>query len=604
MIATIGRLVQGLVHHHRRVFAFVVCIHLALLTHGIFVHFPSDDEIAHLPAGVSIWKFNRFDLYRVNPPLVHIVSGIPGSYGRSDYKFEMMNDLVGRRPEFAIGIEHLHRKGLAVHGDFILPRLCCLCFSLIAVWILSEWAFEATGACGSICITILWCFCPNILAHAQSIIPDVGAVAMGVLLSFVAWKYVQRPSHLNAASTGFWFGMAMLSKLTWLTGAVSIPIAIMACSFLKPFRPKRTCSNILLDLFGFFGVGLLVLNSGYLFEGTCTRLSEYEFCSVALGGNGAETTNPKNRFQNSLIGMLPVPLPKNFLLGIDYLRFEVESKKWSYLLGEWKNGSWWYYYLITTAVKTPLPSLLGAFLGAIMILRLGNPNLRASALLLCIPSAMSFASVSLQGGFNHHHRYVLFVYPALYFLMAGLCSLERNQASWQKITVSLCILSTISSLWVWPHFLSYFNALVGGPNHGWKVLSNSNIDWGQDLLLVDQWLRSHPECRPCGLELQFSVVTPRFFDLEEVDIPRLQKLDSPKLKAKVGETPSNRNFNDTKLPEDGWYIVNVRAFCDSPDTAGLGYFQFLEHIDQIGYSFRVYRIGPAERELLKSIVKP
>lgn len=600
------RFLHGLVshRHRRRVFAFIVCIHLALLTHGIYLHFPNEDEIGHLPAGVSIWKFNRFDLYRVNPPLVHIVSGIPGSFGRSDYQFEMMNDLVGRRPEFAIGNEHLLRKGLAVHGDFILPRLCCLCFSLLAVWILAEWAFEVTGTCGSICITILWCFCPNILAHAQTIVPDVGAVAMGVLLSFAAWKYVQRPSRLGAASTGFWFGMAMLSKLTWLTGAASIPVAIVVCSLLKPFRHKRTYSSILLDLLAFVGVGLLVLNSGYLFEGTCTPLSKYEFCSDALGGSQAGPSTPNNRFQNSFMGMLPVPLPRNFVLGVDYLRYEVESKKWSYLNGEWKNGSWWYYYLVTTAVKTPLPSLLGAFLGVIMIFRHGSPSLRASVLLLCIPSAIAFASVSLQGGFNHHHRYVLFIYPALFFLMAGLCSLERNQARWQKLTVSLCILSTVSSLWVSPHFLSYFNALVGGPNHGWKVLSNSNIDWGQDLLLVDQWLRSHPECRPCGLEMQYSGLTPSFFGLEDVDIPRLQRLDIANFKAILGDTPSEESFHIPELPEDGWYIVNVRALCEFPDAGGLAYFQSLTPIDQIGYSFRVYRIGPTERELLKSIVRP
>lgn len=38
-----------------------------------------------------------------------------------------------------------------------------------------------------------------------------------------------------------------------------------------------------------------------------------------------------------------------------------------------------------------------------------------------------------------------------------------------------------SSLWFYPHSLSYFNELVGGPANGPRHLLGSNVDWGQDL---------------------------------------------------------------------------------------------------------------------------
>lgn len=39
----------------------------------------------------------------------------------------------------------------------------------------------------------------------------------------------------------------------------------------------------------------------------------------------------------------------------------------------------------------------------------------------------------------------------------------------------------MSSMWVYPHSLSYFNESIGGPRNGPKYLIGSCVDWGQDL---------------------------------------------------------------------------------------------------------------------------
>jgi hypothetical protein len=41
-----------------------------------------------------------------------------------------------------------------------------------------------------------------------------------------------------------------------------------------------------------------------------------------------------------------------------------------------------------------------------------------------------------------------------------------------------------SSLWIYPHSLSYFNEFIGGPLNGPKHLLGSNADWGQDLIYL------------------------------------------------------------------------------------------------------------------------
>jgi hypothetical protein len=42
--------------------------------------------------------------------------------------------------------------------------------------------------------------------------------------------------------------------------------------------------------------------------------------------------------------------------------------------------------------------------------------------------------------------------------------------------------------WVYPHCLAYFNCLAGGPARGYLYLADSNLDWGQDLKGLKQWM--------------------------------------------------------------------------------------------------------------------
>ena len=41
---------------------------------------------------------------------------------------------------------------------------------------------------------------------------------------------------------------------------------------------------------------------------------------------------------------------------------------------------------------------------------------------------------------------------------------------------------------IYPHYLAYFNELIGGPDNGQKYLIDSNLDWGQDLKGLKKWL--------------------------------------------------------------------------------------------------------------------
>jgi hypothetical protein len=52
----------------------------------------------------------------------------------------------------------------------------------------------------------------------------------------------------------------------------------------------------------------------------------------------------------------------------------------------------------------------------------------------------------------------------------------------------------VSVVTIFPHFLAYFNELVGGPNNGYLYVVDSNLDWGQDLKRLNAWIENYNKC--------------------------------------------------------------------------------------------------------------
>ncbi len=153
-----------------------------------------------------------------------------------------------------------------------------------------------------------------------------------------------------------------------------------------------------------------------------------------------------------------------------------------------------------------------------------------------------------------------------------------------------------SSLWEYPHSLSYFNELAGGPENGSEYLVDSNIDWGQDLLFLRDWLKKHPEARPLGLAY-FGYFDPRVAGIEFT------------LPPKGPTSPEEAAGPDAKDlgPRPGWYAVSVSMLrgyqYQLPDGRGgqpwfplnsFSYFQRFRPIAHAGWSIYIYHITPEE----------
>jgi hypothetical protein len=214
-------------------------------------------------------------------------------------------------------------------------------------------------------------------------------------------------------------------------------------------------------------------------------------------------------------------------------------------------------------------------------------------LVLWLPAVVILVVVSSQVGFSHHMRYVLPMFPLVIIATGKLAYYLRPQRWRTGLVVGLLLLATGgSSLAVHPHYLSYFNEAAGGPDNGHKHLLDSNIDWGQDLLFLRDWLERHPEARPLHLAY-FNQIDPGIVGIDYT-------LPPP---GPTGLFQNDEAYGATLGPHPGYFAVSVNLLHGmsglTPDGAGglraaspetYQYFREFNPIAKAGYSIFIYHI--------------
>ncbi|NLF76587.1 MAG: glycosyltransferase family 39 protein [Chloroflexi bacterium] len=400
----------------RRICAGIIGLHLSLLAYGAWVHSPTIDEVGHMAAGVSHWELGRFDLYRVNPPLVRLIAALPVSVVGYKMDWRGYSDAAGSRSEFYLGEKFAELNGGRSFRLFTLARLGSMVFSILGAVVCLLWARDLFGDASGVMALVLWCFSPMILGHGQMITPDVGATALGLAACYCFRRWLRAPDWYRAYLTGLVLGLAQLTKATMVLFFPLFPLLWLLWVALSSPKSqqvplRRSAAQLALCL----ALALIVLNAGYGFEGTFQKLEDYRFVSESLVG---QSQRPSNRFADTWLAEVPVPLPVNYVMGVDTQKRDFEQGIRSYLRGTWQPHGWWYYYLYGLLVKTPGGVLALAILAVAWatFCRSGRATLR-DELFLAIPPTLIFVLVSSQTGFNHHLRYVLPVYPFLFVSM-------------------------------------------------------------------------------------------------------------------------------------------------------------------------------------------
>jgi hypothetical protein len=267
---------------------------------------------------------------------------------------------------------------------------------------------------------------------------------------------------------------------------------------------------------------LLLVNAAYHFQHPVLEASDVrwvEMKSPALLG-----------FVTTGIRVLSRIIPTYYLFGVYNIEVHNHYGHATSLLGQYSDRGWWYYFPVAFALKTTLPFLLLAVaaLGwAVWRLTIKHKGKRDRRFLWLVVPLAVYLAISLTSHINIGIRHLLPVYPFLF--IAGGALLAQLLRARRKLGIAVLVVlfgwMSFEAVRIFPDYTSYMNQLASGHPH-WYYLSDSNVEWGDDVGELAAYLKARGETRVrAALSAGWSSL--RLYDVEYLDLTSMPPGSTP-----------------------------------------------------------------------------
>jgi hypothetical protein len=455
------------------------------------------DEPVNLVSGYISLRFGDARLVPQNLPLIKLLAALP--LWPQDLRLPAPPIPWSTHDQYRYASELLYE-----HNDagtlLFLGRLTVLPLSLLLGCFIYLWCKQLFGRSPAALALFLYSFEPNILGHSGLITTDIATACFMFLTIFLWYQLAQCITVFRAAMAALTFGLCFLTKFTGLT-LTFIGIFLMGVIVMgkRPLRLRR------------IGEGVILLERPVQKLGACFLLATlsllftWALIWAAYGFQYETEQYPVEAYHTQWRDFMPLVtpffsamvsqasdhhlLPAPYLYGLAFM-VAITGYFPGYLMGEIRYGGWWYYFLVTLLIKTPLPLIL-LILWALIAQRafwFGDPVRSA---FLIAPIVIYFTAISASH-WNIGHRHLFPIYPFLLTIAASILPRIWRGTAWHKAALALLLCWYLGgSIWIAPHYLAYFNELVGGPDNGHHYLADSNLDWGQDLIGLGKYMEDH-----------------------------------------------------------------------------------------------------------------
>jgi succinate dehydrogenase/fumarate reductase cytochrome b subunit len=207
------------------------------------------------------------------------------------------------------------------------------------------------------------------------------------------------------------------------------------------------------------------------------------------------------------VGWLPVPVPYPYLQGLDWGKMREETGRGfgsMYLLGELReSGGFKGYYFFAYLFKEPLA------LQALLVLAVALYAARRRRFNFLSNEVVPAAAVAVYAVYLNFFfdlqigiRHALVTFPVTYVFCGSLLAAgdeaagRRPGARRAALPVLLAVAGgylAVSVASYYPHYIPYFNELVWDRKQAYKILADSNLDWGQAKRYAQAYQAAHPE---------------------------------------------------------------------------------------------------------------
>jgi hypothetical protein len=443
------------------------------------------DEGMHIAAGHRYWECGDYGINPEHPPLLKLIAAAPLRAWHLDvYSSPCGTAVTNNMQLIATGYRLMNEP--YSHQILVKGRTAATIFPLLLVVTMFFAAREWFGPLAAGCAVILTVFEPNLTAHGPLVATDIAITATTFAAVFLADRYLHKPSVVRLLLLGCGLGLALASKHT----AVFVPV-ILLIQFLGHYWLKRSSvPNPSLT-------GLLLGWAGACIIAVVLLWGTYQFRYSALPGRAQAFDIPKTLHDNGeserlfghaiLVGTRFHLLPESYVAGLRYV--VQNSARPSYIFGKRYDTGVWFYFPVTILVKTPLTILV------LFLVALATPHLwlkhRREMLTAIVPIAV-FLLAAMTSEINLGVRHILPIYPFFIVLAAAATA---HYAIRSRVAAILCttlvVFQMVSYARSFPNEIAYANEAWGGPKNLYRLLGDSNVDWGQALYQVKDYVAAH-----------------------------------------------------------------------------------------------------------------
>jgi hypothetical protein len=454
-------------------------VFIAQLIHVARAYSANWDECHHLYDGYRIWTSHD---YRVNaevPPLVKLAAALPL------LPLHLQEPPPPGTPQaqnaFLAGRAFVFGNG----GDRVLfpARMACMVFTLLLAWLIYAAGSSLFGPLAGIAALALFVFDPNVIAHGTLISTDIGSACFLFAAVFAFYRYATAPSLSRLAVCSLLAGLALVTKFTGIL--IAPMLLLLAIAEAVRLRSFSVLGKLLGACLAIFAGAWIVLWAFYGFRYASAPAGLP--ISPSLAAYLASLPHPADAAKLALAARFHI-LPEAYLWGLA----DTRHKEWeyvSYFFNRIYRHGPWQYFPAAFLIKSTLPLLVLLLLTPLVWFRNKRPYAQKLAFLL-IPVAVYFAVIT-SSHFDIGARHMMPIYPFLYVLAGGTVAALVSRAGKAGMVAACALLlwQVVECIRVAPSsYMAYGNEAWGGPLQVRRYLSDANVDWGQQLKDVKQYL--------------------------------------------------------------------------------------------------------------------
>jgi tetratricopeptide (TPR) repeat protein len=386
--------------------------------------------------------------------------------------------------QWDFGREVLYGSGVDWRRILFAGRLPMVAMGVLLGGILWTWARAMLGPAPAAVALALYAFCPNFLAHTRLVTTDVPLALTVVGACACLWAAWRSGSLAWTIAAALFAGLSMVTKFSAFSYAPAYAALLLVPSAKRSWRGGAVHLACFAGATALFTELLVLACYGFSPEWVTIR-------SLGMTGRGTspEAMSWLRRIPYELMASIPWP-SADFARGMKDIILFTAAGHPVFLLGMRADQGWWWSSFVTLGVKTPLPLLLLSLSGAALAVR--SRALRRRDLLFVVvpPALVLVTNVAARLGLGVRH--LVPMYPFL-MILAGwpLRGGGFRGGAWSGgLLLALLVWHAAGTLRAHPHYLPYFNELAGGARGGYRILGDSNLDWGQDLSAASARLKA------------------------------------------------------------------------------------------------------------------